>query len=142
MAFAIARMAKQKGGSVGSSSLHNGRGRDTPNADRSREKDNRVLLGDDRPVPERVREIIAEHGGKPRSDSVEAVEILVTASPEWWRDDHDEIDLKKVDQFSERTRVFLPSERTEASASGSLFTWMSTHRTPTPSWCRLTLMES
>jgi hypothetical protein len=107
MAFAIARMAKQKGGSVGSSSLHNGRGRDTPNADPSREKDNRVLLGDERSVPERVREIIAEHGGKPRSDSVEAVEILVTASPEWWRDDHDGIDLKKVDQFSERTRVFL-----------------------------------
>jgi hypothetical protein len=107
MAFAIARMAKQKGRSVGSSSLHNGRGRETPNADPSREKDNRVLLGDDRPVQERVREIIHEHGGKPRSDSVEAVEILVTASPEWWRDDHDEIDLKKVDQFSERTRVFL-----------------------------------
>lgn len=107
MAFAIARMAKQKGGSVGSSSLHNGRGRETPNADPSREKENRVLLGDDRPVPERVREIIAEHGGKPRSDSVEAVEILVTASPEWWRDDHDEIDLKKVDQFTRRTCVFL-----------------------------------
>jgi hypothetical protein len=110
MAYAIARMAKQKGGSVGSSSLHNGRGRDTPNADPSREKDNRVLLGDDRPVPERVREIIHEHGGKPRSDSVEAVEILVTASPEWWRNDHDEIDPKKVDQFCQRTRVFLSKQ--------------------------------
>jgi hypothetical protein len=107
MAFAIARMAKQKGGSVGSSSLHNGRGRDTPNADPSREKDNRVLIGDERSVPERVREIIHEHGGKPRIDSVEAVEILVTASPEWWRDDHDGIDLKKVDQFCERATRFL-----------------------------------
>jgi hypothetical protein len=112
MAYAIARMAKQKGGSVGSSSLHNGRGRETPNADPEREKDNRVLFGDDRPVAERVREIIEEHGGKPRSDSVEAVEILLTASPEWWRDDHDEIDLKKVDQFSAAAKEFLLKEET------------------------------
>jgi hypothetical protein len=107
MAYAIARMAKQKGGSVGSSSLHNGRGRDTPNADPEREKDNRVLIGDERPVPERVREIIHEHGGKYRFDSVEAVEVLLTASPEWWRDDNDAIDLKKVDQFSKRALMFL-----------------------------------
>lgn len=83
MAYAIARMAKQKGGSVGSSSLHNGRQRDTPNADPERVKDNRVILGSDRPTPEMVREVIAEHGGKPRSDSVEAIEVLLTASPEW-----------------------------------------------------------
>ncbi|HEX8708853.1 MAG TPA: MobV family relaxase [Pyrinomonadaceae bacterium] len=107
MAFAIARLAKQKGGSVGSSSLHNGRGRETPNADPEREKDNRVLIGDERPVPERVREVIREHGGKPRSDSVEAVEILLTASPEWWQDDHGETDRKKVDQFSAAAREFL-----------------------------------
>ena len=107
MAFAIARMAKQKGGSVGSSSLHNGRGRDTPNADPTREQDNRVLIGDEVSVPQRVREIIHEHGGKPRIDSVEAVEVILTASPEWWRDDHDEIDLKKVDQFSKRALLFL-----------------------------------
>lgn len=111
MAFAIARMAKQKGGSVGSSSLHNGRGRETPNADPEREKDNRVLIGDERSVPERVREIIREHGGKPRIDSVEAVEILVTASPEWFRDDHDDIDLKKVDQFCKRAEKFLSNRK-------------------------------
>lgn len=110
MAFAIARMAKQKGGSVGSSSLHNGRGRETPNADPSREHENRVILGQDRSTPEMVREIIAEHGGKPRSDSVEAVEVLLTASPEWWRDDNDELDRKKVDQFIAPAREFL-SER-------------------------------
>jgi hypothetical protein len=107
MTFAIARMAKQKGGSVGSSSLHNGRQRETPNADPSREKDNRIILGSDRPTPEMVREVIAEHGGKPRSDSVEAIEVLLTASPEWWRDDNDEIDHKKVDQFSAAAREFL-----------------------------------
>lgn len=112
MAYAIARMGKQKGGSVGSSSLHNGRWRNTPNADPSREQDNRVLFGDEKAVPERVREIIQEHGGKPRSDSVEAVEIILSASPEWWRDDHDEIDLKKVDQFSAAAKEFLLKKET------------------------------
>jgi len=107
VAFAIARMTKQKGGSVGSSSLHNDRQRETPNADPSREKENRIILGEDRSTPELVREVIAEHGGKPRSDSVEAVEVLLTASPEWWRDDDDEIDLKKVEQFSAAAREFL-----------------------------------
>jgi hypothetical protein len=100
-------MAKQKGGGIGASSLHNVRQRETPNADPSREKDNRVILGSDRPTPEMVREVIAEHGGKPRSDSVEAIEVLLSASPEWWRDDDDSIDRKKVDQFSAAAREFL-----------------------------------
>ncbi len=107
MAYAIARMAKQKGGSVGSSSLHNSRQRETPNADPEREKENRVLIGGEKPTPVRVREIIAEHGGKPRVDSVEAVEILLTASPEWFLDDDDHIDQKKVDQFCKAACEFL-----------------------------------
>lgn len=112
MAFAIARIAKQKGGSVGSSSLHNGRGRETPNADPAREKDNRVILGqENRSTPEMVREIIAAHGGKPRRDSVEAVEVLLTASPEWWRDDKDEIDREKVDRFCVAAREFLTDRK-------------------------------
>jgi hypothetical protein len=111
MAFAIARMAKQKGGSVGSSSLHNGRLRETPNADPAREKENRIILGLDRSTPEMVRETIDAHGGKPRRDSVEAVEVLLTASPEWWLDDNDEIDRKKVDQFSAAAREFLSKQK-------------------------------
>lgn len=111
MAYAIARIAKQKGGSVGSSSLHNNRGRETPNADPSREQENRELIGAGRSAPEMVREVIDAHGGKPRSDSVEAVEILLTASPEWFRDDDDLIDQKKVDQFSERAKKFLQERK-------------------------------
>lgn len=108
MAYAIARTAKQKGGSVGSSSLHNSRGRETLNADPAREHENKILIGDPEiEVPQRVREIIHEHGGKPRSDSVEAVEILLTASPEWWLDDKGEFDKEKVDQFSQAAESFL-----------------------------------
>jgi hypothetical protein len=111
MAYAIARMAKQKGGTVGSSSLHNNRQRETPNADPSREQDNRELIGAGRSAPEMVRAVIEAHGGKPRSDSVEAVEVLLTASPEWFRDDDDLIDQKKVDQFSERSVKFLQQRK-------------------------------
>ncbi|HYG80291.1 MAG TPA: MobV family relaxase, partial [Pyrinomonadaceae bacterium] len=91
--------------------LHNGRLRETPNADPERERENRMILGHDRPTPEMVKEVIEAHGGKPRSDSVEAVEVLLTASPEWWRDDDDLIDKKKVSQFSERAREFLSDRR-------------------------------
>lgn len=112
MAYAIARMAKQKGGKVGSSSLHNNRQRETPNADPEREKDNRVLIGGDRPTPELVREVINQHGGKFRDNSVEAVEVLLTASHEWWLDDDDQIDKKKVDQFCEAAREWLMDEKT------------------------------
>lgn len=111
MAYAIGRIAKQKGGTVGSSSLHNNRQRETPNADPSREQENRELIGAGRSAPEMVREVIEAHGGKPRSDSVEAVEVLLTASPEWFRDDDDLIDQKKVDQFSERSVKFLKKRK-------------------------------
>jgi hypothetical protein len=107
MSYAIARMAKQKGSSVGSSSLHNSRQRETPNADPEREKENQVLIGGEKPTPMLVREIIEQHGGKPRVDSVEAVEVLLTASPEWFLDDNDHLDRKKVDQFCAASREFL-----------------------------------
>ena len=80
MAFCTIGVSKQKGGNVGSSSRHNDRQRDTPNADPERTPLNRVLVGDDRNARYRVREIISEHGGKPRRDSVEAVELLLSAS--------------------------------------------------------------
>jgi hypothetical protein len=80
MAFSTIGVAKQNGSSVGSSSLHNDRGRETPNADPERTHLNRVLIGDERSAGERVRQIIAEHGGKPRRDSVEAIELLLSAT--------------------------------------------------------------
>lgn len=110
MAFAIARIAKLKGGSVKASGQHNDRSRETPNADRERLEENRVLVGDDAPVHESVAEVIEEHGGKPRSDSVECVEILLTASPEYFLDEHGEIDPSRVEPFVERATGFLKEE--------------------------------
>jgi hypothetical protein len=112
VAYSIARLAKQKGGNVGSSSLHNSRQRQTLNADPSREHENKIIIGDPEiEVPQRVREIIHEHGGKPRKDSVEAVEMLLTASPEWWRNDKGEFDKDKVDQFCKAASRFLLDQK-------------------------------
>lgn len=107
MAKAIIRAAKQKGGSVAASGKHNDRTRETPNADKEKEKDNQVLIGDERNVREIVTEIIDEHGGRPRSDSVEAVELVMTASREFFTDGQEEIIPQKVDAFVERGLVFL-----------------------------------
>lgn len=121
MAFVIARIAKQKGGSVGASGQHNDRTRETPNADPARIKDNEVLIGPDRPVREIVDEIIAEHGGKPRSDSVEAVEVLITASPEWFLDDLGNLDAKKVERFKERSVALLRDPRSGGVCAKATF---------------------
>jgi hypothetical protein len=111
MAFAILRVAKQKGGSVGASGHHNDRTRETPNADREQTELNRVLVGDERNVRELVREVIDEHGGKPRSDSVECVELVMTASPEHFLDEDEEEREKKIERFVERSIEFLRDER-------------------------------
>jgi hypothetical protein len=65
-----------------------------------------VLIGDDRSASERVREIIDEHGGKPRRDSVEAVELLLSASHEFF-DRNGEISQEAVDRFCEQAEKFL-----------------------------------
>jgi hypothetical protein len=110
MAFAIARIVKLKGGSVKASAQHNDRTRETPNADPERREENRILIGDDSPVHERVTQVIEEHGGKPRSDSVECVEILLTASPEFFLDENGEMAPDRVESFVERATRFLKEE--------------------------------
>lgn len=111
MSFCIIGVAKQKGGSVGSSGLHNDRGRETPNADPEREHLNRVLIGPDRGVRELVTEVIEEHGGKPRRDSVEAVEILLSASPEFFEDEDERKAAEKLERFVEQAVKFLEDPR-------------------------------
>ena len=107
MAFCTIGVSKQKGGSVGASGRHNDRERDTPNADPERSHLNRVLIGDERNVKDIVSEIIDAHGGKPRRDSVEAVELMLSASHEWFLDRDGEISQEKVDQFCEQAMKFL-----------------------------------
>jgi hypothetical protein len=107
MAFCTIGVSKQKGGSVGSSGRHNDRTRETPNADPKRTHLNRVLIGDERTVRERVTEIIDEHGGKPRRDSVEAVELLLSASHEYFVGPDGEIDPERLERWVEQATKFL-----------------------------------
>jgi hypothetical protein len=104
-------MSQQKGGSVASSGHHNDRTRETLNADPERKDQNRVIIGEDRNVRELVSEVIKEHGGKPRKDSVEAVEMVLTATHAHFTDERGEIDQEKVDCFVEQAKVFLEDPR-------------------------------
>lgn len=107
MAYAIARIAKLKGGSVAGAGKHVAREREMPNADPARLRENRLLVGDGRPLREVVTERIEAHGGKPRSDSVECVEILLTASPEYFTDGRGEIVPERVRAFTDKSVEFL-----------------------------------
>lgn len=110
MAYAIARIAKLKGGSVAGAGKHVARARETPNADPDRQHENRLLIGDDRPLREVVTERIDQHGGKPRSDSVECVEVLLSASPEHFTEGREEINPERVRVFTDKAVEFLQEE--------------------------------
>ena len=111
MAYCTIGVHKQKGGNGGSSSRHNDRERETPNADPERMHLNRVLIGDERNARERVREIIEEHGGKPRKDSVEAVELVLSASHEYFVGRDGEIDPERLERWVEKEMEFLRDRR-------------------------------
>ena len=88
MAYAIARIKKLKRSSLGGSEAHTARQRETPNADRS--KHNIRFIGNqnsDETLDSLVIEKIGEQKRKIRPDAVYAVEILLTASPEYFRPD-------------------------------------------------------
>lgn len=92
MSFAILRTQKLKGfGGVVASELHTKRGRETPNADAT--KQNECLIGSNNPIDleTRVFERIGDNGGrKVRTDAVLCVEMLLSASPEFFRPDKPE----------------------------------------------------
>ena len=90
--FAIMRYAKLRSiASIKGSAKHMRRTIPTPNADASISANNPILIGTDDPAADVLRlvpKIGERQGGKllRRSNSVLAVEVLMTASPEWWRD--------------------------------------------------------
>jgi Plasmid recombination enzyme len=92
MPYAIARIAKLKQANIAGSGMHVSRGRNTPNADRFKLEDNQTLIhNNDRhlPLSEVVHNKIHSVGQqrKIRTDAVHCVEILLTASPEYFRPD-------------------------------------------------------
>lgn len=90
--YAIYRTAKIKtAAQVAASANHMTRAVDTPNADPDRAHLNRVLIGGDDPAADVMRLVPAMDQRDPdtdkllrRSNSVLAIEILITTSPEWW----------------------------------------------------------
>jgi hypothetical protein len=84
MAYAIMRAKKLASmGAAAASMQHNFRERETPNADPNRTPENEHLAA--RSTDEamgRLRELLPE---KRRKDAVLAVEYVMTASPEWWK---------------------------------------------------------
>lgn len=95
--YAIYRTAKITNmGSLEASSQHANRTRETLNADPSRAHLNRILIGSDDPAAD-MRELIPSSDARDadglllrRKNSVIAVEVLMTTSPEWWHTASDE----------------------------------------------------
>jgi hypothetical protein len=88
MAYAIARIKKLKRGNLAGSEAHTARERETPNADRN--KKNIRFIGSNssaETLDQLVIQKIGEQQRKIRPDAVYAVEILLTASPEYFRPD-------------------------------------------------------
>jgi Plasmid recombination enzyme/Toprim-like/Protein of unknown function (DUF3991) len=90
-AYAIYRHSKHKNmGTVTASSFHMNRMSRTPNADPDRAHLNRVLIGSEDPAADVAALVPAldavDGDGKKRrrTNSVITLEVLLTASPEWW----------------------------------------------------------
>jgi Plasmid recombination enzyme len=111
MPYAIARIAKLKQANIAGSGMHVSRGRNTPNADRSKLKDNQTLIHNHDqhlPLGEVVHHKIhsVEQQRKIRTDAVYAVEILLTASPEYFRpDDPSNYGDYQADKLADWTRA-------------------------------------
>lgn len=111
--FAILRYAKLKSArSITGSSQHMRRTHPTPNADPSRSNSNQILVGSTNPEADAMQLIPAEGArdaeGKllRRSNSVLAVEVLMTTSPQWW----DTATPEQQDAWVEQSRAWLELE--------------------------------
>jgi len=89
--FAILRLSKHKtSGTIRAASSHMLRTVPTPNADTSKTSENIPIIGTDGQTPadtvEAKLDEIERRRGKPHGKNrVQAVEVLMTASPEWWQ---------------------------------------------------------
>jgi hypothetical protein len=119
MPYAVARIAKLKQSNLGGSGMHISRSRETPNADLSRREDNQTLIHNDDldlPLSEVVQNKIhsVEQRRKIRSDAVYAVEILLTASPEYFRPNdpskYGDYQLDRLDVWTQASQDWLQRE--------------------------------
>ncbi len=119
MPYAVARIAKLKQSNLGGSGMHVSRGRETPNADRSKLEDNQTLIHNDDldlPLSDVVHNKIhsVEQRRKIRPDAVYAVEILLTASPEYFRPDdpskYGDYQVDRLDSWAKASQDWLQRE--------------------------------
>jgi Plasmid recombination enzyme len=119
MPYAVARIAKLKQSNLGGSGMHVSRSRETPNADRSKLEDNQTLIHHndlDLPLSEIVHNKIhsVEQRRKIRPDAVYAVEILLTASPEYFRPDdpslYGDYQVDRLDSWAQASKDWLQRE--------------------------------
>jgi hypothetical protein len=119
MPYAVARIAKLKQANLGGSGMHVSRSRETPNADLSKLKDNQTLIHNDDldlPLSEVVHNKIhsVEQRRKIRPDAVYAVEILLTASPEYFRPNdpskYGDYQVGKLDAWAKASQEWLQRE--------------------------------
>lgn len=113
MAYAILRAAKLKSDNLSGCSQHLSRSRDTPNANPEMRMNNQVLIGTEN-MKSDVMNHIEEAGASFRSNSVMAVELLLTASPEYFRpDESDRYGFYETDatkQWGEKVMQWLSDQ--------------------------------
>jgi len=114
MAYAIARIKKHKSTSLGAVDSHNRRLSNTPNADPNR-KAIRVVGDAHASTADLVKDKLKSLGIKShRKDAVTAVEIVLTASPEYFRPgspkSYGQYEPERVKEWLEATRSFLKSK--------------------------------
>lgn len=112
--FAVCRVAKLKSHSLGMASAHNLRTMLVPNADPEKTKFNTrwTRFGSDENLVSLVKSRLNEIGiDKPRKDAVLAVEVFMSASPEYFRpsdsSQYGEYEQGKLDEWKKCTEKFL-----------------------------------
>ncbi|MEA5606116.1 MobV family relaxase [Nostoc sp. UHCC 0252] len=117
MAYAIARLKKLKRGNISGSASHTARERETPNADPTQK--NIRFIGSLDPE-ERLEDLVlakigdSEQKRKIRTDAVYCVELLLSASPSYFRPDCPTqagyYEPQKLDNWLEATHQWLADE--------------------------------
>lgn len=110
MNYISAKGSKLKGSAVAASGKHVDRAVHTPNADPEKSAENIHLIGGDVPLEKAVNEVINQHGGKPRSDSVECLEFILSASPKFFEKSDGTQDKEKVRAFADASMTFINND--------------------------------
>lgn len=110
MNYIAATGNKLKGSAVAASGKHVDRSVHTPNADPEKFFENVHLTGGDVPLEEAVQKVINQHGGKPRKDSVECIEFILSASPKFFEKPDGAQDKEKVRAFADASMKFIEND--------------------------------